>query len=270
LIAQSLAALKGSGFRKKINVTFNAREFANRIAAVTGGSEGLGVEFCRSLCELGCEVYFCSRHADRGKEAARSLGGLAHFFQADLTIPDQIEMFASFVRRSAGHLDYLVNNAANDDRIKFDSLSLDDCDRMWALNLRSYLLMSKACIELLREGDGKSIVNIGTTNYMFGLEAFTIYNATKSGIVGFTRSLARELGKDGIRVNMISPGWIMTEKQLRKYVTKEDKEVLVHEQCVKHLLDAKDVAPVVVFLLSSAARAISGQNLVVDGGRFFQ
>ncbi len=249
---------------------FTADEFANRVAAVTGGSEGLGFEFCRSLCELGCEVYFCARHAERGQEAARGLGARAHFFQADLTIPGQVEAFASFVREAAGRLDYLVNNAANDDRIKFDDLSVDECDRMWTLNLRSYLLMSKACIELLRKGAGKGIVNIGTTNYMFGLEPFTIYNATKSGIVGFTRSLARELGKEGIRVNMVSPGWIMTEKQLRKYVTAEDKEVLLREQSVKRLIEAKDVAPVVVFLLSSAAGAVSGQNLVVDGGRFFQ
>ena len=141
---------------------------------------------------------------------------------------------------------------------------------MWALNLRSFLLMSRACLELLRKGEGKSIVNISTANYLHGLEPFTIYNATKSGILGFTRSLARELGKEGIRVNMISPGWIMTEKQLRKYVTEEDKQTLLREQCVKHLIEAKQVSPVMLFLLSSAACAMSGQNLVVDGGRYFQ
>ena len=249
---------------------FSGDEFANRVALVTGGSEGLGYDFCRSLCELGCEVYFCARHADKGRQAAEALGKHAHFFQADLAVPEQIEAFASHVGQSAGRLDYLVNNAANDDRIKFDDLSVAECDRMWTLNLRSFLLMSKACIAGLRKGEGKSIVNIGTTNYMFGLEPFTIYNATKSGIVGFTRSLARELGKENIRVNMISPGWIMTEKQLRKYVTEEDKKELLRDQCVKHLIEARHVAPVVVFLLSSAAAAMSGQNLVVDGGKFFQ
>lgn len=247
-----------------------AGEFTNRVAVVTGGSEGLGFEFCRSLCELGCKVYFCARHTERGREAARILGARSHFVQVDLTSSDQIAAFASFVEKSVGCIDYLVNNAASDDRIRFDDLTSADCDRMWTLNLRSYLLMSKACIDLLRKGAGRSIVNIGTTNYMFGLEPFTIYNATKSGIVGFTRSLARELGKESIRVNMVSPGWIMTEKQLRKYVTQEDKEVLLRDQCVKRLLEAKDVVPFVVFLLSSASRAMSGQNLVVDGGRFFQ
>jgi NAD(P)-dependent dehydrogenase (short-subunit alcohol dehydrogenase family) len=245
-------------------------EFAGRVAVVTGGSEGMGYDFCRTLCEAGCEVYFCSRNPDKGRLAAKSLGRNAHYFQADLSAPDQITAFAAHVREAAGRIDYLVNNAANDDRIKFDKLTVEECDRMWNLNLRSFLLMSRACLELLRSGEGRSIVNISTTNYMFGFEPFTIYNATKSGILGFTRSLARELGPEGMRVNMISPGWIMTEKQLRKYVSEEDKKELLRDQCVKHLIEAKHVSPVMLFLLSSAACAISGQNLVVDGGKYFQ
>jgi NAD(P)-dependent dehydrogenase (short-subunit alcohol dehydrogenase family) len=248
----------------------NVKEFAGRVAVVTGGSEGIGFDFCRALCEVGCEVYFCSRNVEKGRISAQALGARAHYHRADLSVPDQIQAFADFVCESAGRVDYLVNNAANDDRISFDELTVEECDRMWALNLRSFLLMSKACLEGLRIGDGKSIVNVSTTNYMFGFEPFTIYNATKSGILGFTRSLARELGKDGIRVNMISPGWIMTEKQLRKYVTEKDKEDLLRDQCVKHLIEAKHVSPVMLFLLSSAAGAMSGQNLVVDGGKYFQ
>ena len=245
-------------------------EFSKRVAVVTGGSEGIGFDFCRALCEVGCEVYFCARNAVKGELAAKALGSRAHYYQTDLTVPDQIKNFAAYVRELAGHVDYLVNNAANDDRIKFDDVTVQECDRMWCLNLRSFLLMSRACLELLRNGEGKSIVNIGTSNYMYGLEPFTIYNATKSGILGFTRSLARELGKEGIRVNMISPGWIMTEKQLRKYVTEQDKQDLLRDQCIKHLIEAKHVSPVMLFLLSSAACAVTGQNLVVDGGRYLQ
>jgi D-xylose 1-dehydrogenase len=247
-----------------------SNEFDDRVAVVTGGSEGIGYDFCRALCEVGCEVYFCSRNSEKGELAARSLGTRAHYHQTDLSVPQQITAFADYVRQAAGHIDYLVNNAANDDRIKFDDLTVEECDRMWALNLRSFLLMSRACLDLIRLGKGRSIVNISTTNYFSGFEPFTIYNATKSGILGFTRSLARELGKEGIRVNMISPGWIMTEKQLRRYVTEQDKLDLIRDQCVKHLLEAKHVSPVMLFLLSSGACAMSGQNLVVDGGKHFQ
>jgi len=249
---------------------WNEDEFKGRVAVVTGGSEGIGYDFCRALCEAGCKVYFCSRHAARGQAAAQSLGAQAHYFQADLVSPEQICAFASHVRRAEDHVDYLANNAANDDRIAFRDLTVESCDRMWALNLRSFLLVAQAFLELLRAGKGKSVVNIGTTNYMFGFEPFTLYNATKSGILGFTRSLARELGHDGIRVNMLSPGWIMTEKQLRKYVTEDDKKALLRDQSLPFLLEPQHVSPPLLFLLSSAACAISGQNLVVDAGKFMQ
>ena len=245
-------------------------EFKGRIAVVTGGSEGIGYDICRALCEVGCEVYFCARNAVRGQAAAESLGARAHYFQTDLTAPEQILAFASQVSQMAGRVDYLVNNAANDDRVAFVDVTAEDCDRAWALNLRSYLLMARACLDLLKAGDGKAVVNICTTNYMFGFEPFTIYNATKSGLLGFTRSLARELGHEGIRVNMVSPGWIMTEKQLCKYVTEEDKRALLRDQSLKFLVEARHVSPAVLFLLSSAAGAIAGQNLVVDGGKYMQ
>jgi NAD(P)-dependent dehydrogenase (short-subunit alcohol dehydrogenase family) len=86
----------------------------------------------------------------------------------------------------------------------------------------------------------------------------------------FTRSLARELGPEGIRANMVSPGWIMTEKQLREHVSEQDKRDLLRDQCLKFLLEAPHVTPTVLFLLSSAACAVTGQNLVVDGGKYMQ
>ncbi len=245
-------------------------EFQGRVAVVTGGSEGIGYDICRLLGESGCEVYFCARHSARGMKAADSLGSHAHYIPADLRVPAEINSFVLKVAEAAGRVDYLVNNAANDDRITFSDATVEEADRMWTLNLRSYILMSRACLELLRAGQGRSVVNIGTTNYMMGFEPFTLYNATKSGILGFTRSLARELGHDGIRVNMLSPGWIMTEKQLRLYVTEKDKEELIRDQSLKFLLDATHVSPAVLFLLSSAACGITGQNLVVDGGKCMQ
>ena len=248
----------------------DSSEFANRVAVVTGGSEGIGYDFCRALCEVGCEVYFCSRHAARGQAVAQSLGPHAHYFQTDLTSPEQITAFASHVRERTDSVDYLVNNAANDDRIAFRDVTVEECDRMWKLNLRSFVLTSRAFLELLLAGRGKSILNIGTCNWMRGEAPFTLYNATKSGILGFTRSLARELGRDGIRVNMINPGWVMTEKQLRKYVTESDKKMLLQEQSLGFLVEPHHVSPVMLFFLSSAAGAVTGQNLVVDAGRVMQ
>ncbi len=245
-------------------------EFAGRVAVVTGGSEGLGYDFCRGLCEAECEVYFCARNQERGQVAARALGHRAHFVRADLADADQIARFAAEVAAHAGRVDYLVNNVAVDDRVEVDCLDAQTCDRMWQVNLRSYLLTTRAFLDLLRAGQGRSIVNICTTNYLLGLEPFTLYNATKSGIIGFTRSLARELGPQGIRANTVSPGWVMTEKQLREHVTPRDQEDLVSAQALKFLLQPQHITPAVLFLLSSAASAITGQNLVVDAGKVMQ
>ncbi len=245
-------------------------EFAGRCAVVTGGSGGLGLDFCRTLCEAGCRTFFCGRNAETGRAAAAALGPHAHYLQADLACPQQVAAFIGAVSAATGQIDYLINNIAVDDRIAVDQLTVEACDQMWATNLRSYLLVTHACLDLLRAGEGKSIVNICTTNYMLGLEPFTLYNATKSGIIGFTRSLARELGREGIRANTVSPGWIMTPKQLREHVTEQDQADLLAAQALKFLLAPEHVTPAVMFLLSSAAAAITGQNLVVDAGKFMQ
>ena len=243
-------------------------DFMGRIAVVTGGSYGLGFDFCRGLLELGCVVYFCGRSSEHGRHAAESLGQNAHFVRADLADPCDVQAFVDEVLKNTDKIDYLVNNIATDARIEFDDVDLESSDRMWATNLRSYILTTRGFVDALRAGAGKAIVNIGTTNYMFGKTPFTLYNATKCGIVGFTRSLARELGADGIRANIISPGWVMTEKQLREHVTDADKSQLMIDQALKFLLKPEHITPSVLFLLSSGAAAITGQELVVDAGEF--
>src|SRR2546426_4353844 len=114
---------------------WNSDEFKERVAVVTGGSEGIGYAICQTLCGAGCEVHFCARHAERGQAAQASLGPRARYFQADLSMPEQIRAFATYVTQAAGRVDFLVNNAANDDRIALVDVSAEECDRMWALNL---------------------------------------------------------------------------------------------------------------------------------------
>ena len=114
----------------------NSDEFKDRVAVITGGSEGIGRNFVRVLCEVGCKVYFCARNAEHGKVVENAYGPKAHFVQVDLAVPEQINAFAAHVREREGAVDFLVNNAANDDRIKFRDITLEECDRMWKLNIR--------------------------------------------------------------------------------------------------------------------------------------
>ena len=242
-------------------------EFKGKLAIVTGGTDGLGRHLTETLVSLGAEVFFCGRRAEKGKSLAASLGPRGHFVQCDLADVDQTAAFVKHAGEHCGRIDYLVNNAAMDPRTEFAKATVEDFDRLIAVNLRPHFVATQAALPYLQRGAGRSIVNVCTTNYMLGLTPMTIYNASKSGIIGFTRSLARELGPAGIRVNAISPGWIMTEKQLREHVTEQDKKDLLEAQCLKFLLGEQHVTPATLFLLSRSAAGITGQNLVVDAGK---
>lgn len=245
------------------------REFSGRIAVVTGGTGGLGRDLVIALAREECEVFFCGRREDV-RETLSRCDGRGHYFRCDLTRPEEV---ADFVREAAafrGRIDYLVNNAADDARVRFEEADCEAFDRFVALDLRAAYLATRAALDGLRAGEGRAVVNIGTTNWMLGLAPFTLYSSAKAGLLGFTRALARELGPEGIRVNMLSPGWIMTEKQLRCYVTEQDKQNLLRDQALPFLLRESDVTPVTMFLLSDAARAVTGQNLIVDAGKVMQ
>ncbi len=245
-------------------------EFAGRVAVVTGGTAGLGRHLVTTLAELGADVFFCGSREAPGQALAAELGGRGHFVRCDLADPAAARAFIETAGAFRGSLDYLVNNAAIDPRFEFATATVEQFDRLIAIDLRAYFVVAQAALPFLERGQGKAIVNISTTNYMLGLSPFTLYNAAKSGILGFTRSLARELGPLGIRANIVSPGWIMTEKQLREHVAPGDQEELLAAQALKFLLTEEHVTPATLFLLSRAAAGITGQNLVVDGGKVMQ
>lgn len=245
-------------------------EFAGRVAVVTGGSDGLGRHLVDAMVKLGADVFFCASTRAKGEAVARALGPRAHFVQADLRDNDAARAFVKQAARFKGHIDYLVNNAAIDPRISFERATAEDFDRLMAVNLRPFFVVAQAALPALVRGTGRAVVNIATTNYLLGLAPFTLYNASKAGGVGFTRSLARELGPRGIRVNAVSPGWIMTKKQLREHATPRDRAELLKAQALKFLLTEEQVTPLTLFLLSRCAGGITGQNIVVDGGKFMQ
>jgi NAD(P)-dependent dehydrogenase (short-subunit alcohol dehydrogenase family) len=245
-------------------------EFAGKVALVTGGTEGLGKHLCNALVSLGTDVFFCGRREELGKKLQAEWGQAAHFVRCDLASPGQDKAFVNKAGEFRGHLDFLVNNAAIDPVKPFQQFTAEEFDRIMEINLRSYFLVTQAAVPLLEAGAGKAVVNVCTTNYLHGWHGATAYNSAKAGIVGFSRSLAREMGPLGIRVNVVSPGWIMTARQLAEKVTEADKRDLVATQCVKTLLTAQHVTPVTLFLLSRASMGMSGQNIVVDGGKYFQ
>ena len=245
------------------------RQFSGRVAVVTGGTGGIGRAVTLALAAAGCRVWFCGRNGDPEKVEAAS-EGRGRYVRCDLSIPAEARAFVRQVIETESKIDFLVNNVAFDGRLPFSEADEARFDHFIAVNLRAAFQVTRAALPGLRAGTGRAVVNLGTTNWMLGLAPFTLYSAAKSGLLGFTRALARELGPESIRVNMISPGWVMTAKQQELYVTEQDKQDLLRDQALPFLLKEEHIVPPILFLLSDSAMAITGQNLIVDGGKLMQ
>src|SRR5262249_23586440 len=138
-------------------------------------------------------------------------------------------------------------------------------DALFAINLRPFFILARACVPLMAPRES-AIINLSSVTFHNAPADMCAYVATKAGIIGFTRSLARELGPSGIRVNTVSPGWTMTERQLRQYVDAAARKLIRKSQCMPDLIQPQDIGEVILFLASDASRAITGQEILADRG----
>ena len=239
-------------------------ELNGRNILVTGGANGIGAAIVRGFHAQGACVFFCDKDARRGRVLARELGERVFFRQVNLAAEAEIVRWIQDVGRRTGNVHALVNNAARDPRIELERTSAAAWDDLFATNLRAYFLTSREAVPWIRAGG--AIINLASITFHQGPANMTAYVATKGGVLGFTRSLARELGARRIRVNTVSPGWVMTERQLREYVTSATKRAIRRGQCIADLIQPEEIAEVVLFLAGDASRAITGQELLVDRG----
>jgi len=232
---------------------------------VTGGANGIGSAVVRSFHAQNAHVLFCDTDADAGRSLADALGERASFARVDLTREAQIVRWVKQVTKEGAPIHALINNAARDPRMSLSSMSAKQWDDLFATNLRASFLLARETAPHMPDGKG-AIVNFASITFHIGPPEMSAYVATKGGVMGFTRSLARELGPRGIRVNTVSPGWTMTERQLKQFVTPAVKRQIRSSQCVPVLLQPEDIAEVVLFLASDASRAITGQEILADRG----
>jgi len=231
---------------------------------VTGGANGIGTAIVRAFHSQGATVSFCDVDERSGAQLAAELGERVLFQRVDLTEEKEIARWIRQSARSAGGIDVLVNNAARDPRIRLEDTSATAWDELFATNLRAYFLACREAAGHMRSGS--SIVNLSSITFHQGPPNMSAYVATKAGVIGLTRSVARELGPRGIRVNTVSPGWVMTERQLRQFVTPSIRRMIKKSQCIPQLLQPEEIADVVLFLASDASRAMTGQELLADRG----
>ena len=234
-------------------------------ALVTGASRGIG----RAVVEaLVAHDVRCFALANEG--FATDLPPQVRPIRCDLGDAEMIEKVVASVAAQTASLDYLVNVAGIDPKYRLEEGTVDIWDSIVDLNLRAYYLLIRGCLSLLRRGQGRSIVNVSSINYRLGIAGRSIYSTTKAGILGITTGLARELGKEAIRINTVTPGWVFTERQITEYFSGPDAErhlaTLDEKQALSLHIDPVDIANHILFYLSNVSRASTGHNCVVDGG----
>ncbi|HLL50962.1 MAG TPA: 3-oxoacyl-ACP reductase family protein [Thermomicrobiales bacterium] len=243
-----------------------------RVALVTGGSRGIGAAICVALAKSGhrVAVNFHSR-----EEAATTLvaaieraGGTAIAIAGDVANADSVAHMVREVERALGPVTILVNNAALTDVHKpWQEIDEAEWDAVMAVNLKSCFLCFRAVYPAMRAAAWGRVVNISSVTFWLGRPHLIHYVASKAGMIGFTRSLAREVGKDGVTVNAVTPGAIRTEADLEMFPDQEDiARWLSEEQAVPRRGLPEDIAAAVDYLVSDRAEFITGQTLNVDGG----
>ena len=232
---------------------------------ITGGANGIGQSTVEAFVNLGAHVYFCDMDVKKGQKLEKELGEKCFFTEVNLQREGEIKKWIKDSVKKGGKFRALVNNAAIDPRIPIEKTKTKDWDKIFSTNLKPYFLTSREILPHLQPNKG-SIINLGSITYHVGWSELSAYVSTKGAISGFTRALAREVGPRGIRVNTVSPGWVMTERQLREHLTPKAKKWIKEVQCDPRLLMPEDIAEVILFLASVSSRAITGQTLLADKG----
>lgn len=235
-----------------------------RSVIVSGGSTGLGAEFVRQFAAQGARVGFLDVDEENGEALAAELG--QSFIRCDVRDIAALEAAIDEFTRRFGPATVLVNNAAHDKRHTIDELDVEYWDDRMAVNLRHQFFASRRIAPIMKAAGGGSIINLGSISAHIYLADLVGYITAKAGIEGMTRTMARELGPDGIRVNCVIPGWIMTERQLRDWVTPDAEAQIARSQSLPGRLYPADVARMVLWLAADDSAMCTAQNWVVDGG----
>jgi 3-oxoacyl-[acyl-carrier protein] reductase len=237
---------------------------SGRKALVTGGTRGIGREITLALARAGADVVVCYRkdgeHVEQLARELKEIAGDHHVVRADVSDTADVRALADECRARFGGLDVVVNNAGVISHEPFERLAVDEWRRVLDTNLTGAYLVAQAALPLLRTGG--SIVNIGSRVATVGIPLRAHYTAAKAGLIGLTRSLCKELGPRGIRVNLVAPGVIATEAELSEEVRARYEGMTA----LRRLGAPADVAAVVCFLASDLAAYVTGETIHVDGG----
>ena len=241
----------------------------DRSVFISGGATGIGAAFVEHFARQGSRVAFVDIDEAGALTLLDSLADVRHrpvFVRCDVTDLSALKAAVTEARASIGPISVLVNNAASDARHDIADTSAAQFDRSMAVNLRHQYFATQAVLEDMRTLGGGSVICLGSTGWMRKNAGYPMYAAAKAAIHGLVNGLARELGHDRIRINVLVPGWVITEKQRRLWLDDEGKAEIARVQCLPGYLMADDLARAALFLAADDSRMCTGQAFIVDGG----
>ena len=244
------------------SVTYRSLE--NRLVLITGGASGIGASFVEAFTGQGSRVAFLDVDTASGTALAERTG--ARFMECDVADIAALRTAVKQIEAAEGGIEVLINNAGKDDRQKFAEIEPPEWRRLLALNLDHQFFATQAVAAGMTARSRGSIIMLGSVSWMRGRPGMAAYSTSKAAINGLTRTLARELGAGGVRVNCIVPGAILTERQRKLWLTPELDAQFIELQALKFRLTAKHVAKVALFLGSDESAGCTGSNFIVDGG----
>jgi NAD(P)-dependent dehydrogenase (short-subunit alcohol dehydrogenase family) len=248
----------------------NYPSLRDRGVLVTGGASGIGASIVEHFVAQGARVGFIDLDAEAAERLTVSLGerrANAVFVRADLRDIAALRQAIDTLRaKLGGSFTVLVNNAARDDRHDIDQVTPEYWDERMATNLRHQFFAAQALKDEMIAAGGGAIINMSSISFLLGQGGMPVYLTAKSAVVGLTRALARDLGPHRIRVNAVFPGWIMTERQLKLWLTPDAEADMMRGQCIREKLYPPDVARMVLWLAADDSALVTAQNFVVDAG----
>jgi NAD(P)-dependent dehydrogenase (short-subunit alcohol dehydrogenase family) len=237
---------------------------------ITGGGSGIGAALTEGFVRQAAKVAFID--IAEGPSTAlvdrldKETGVRPLFLKTDIRDIEALRAAVGKAVKAHGDVTVLVNNAALDDRHDVEDVSVEFWDNNQAVNLRPHFFTAQAVAPGMKKAGHGSIINFTSTSFLINHPDMPSYTAAKAGIIGLTKGLAGRLGRDGIRVNAIAPGWVITERQKELWVTDEALAAHVAKQSLKEVMQPGDMVGPVLFLASDASRMLTAQTLIVDGG----
>ena len=233
---------------------------------ITGGATGIGAALVRAFAEQNAQVTFVDLQQEAGAALVAELDDPVTFHRLDITDTDVLQQALTDANERT-KLGVLINNAANDMRHAPSDMTPSQWRDCLAINLDAAFFAAQSAAPILACNGGGSIINFSSINAVLGPSNMSGYVSAKAGLIGMTKALAKDYGADMVRVNAISPGWVVTQRQLATWLTQQEEADWMKQVALPKRLMPEDVASLALFLAADDSSMITGQNFTIDGGR---